>query len=170
MLKSSSTRKTKTTRKTSLRKSKKSTDIEVGSHTPSSSQKGSSDYCPESTDIRLKKNRESACRSRLKKKQQISHIQEEYDIMVSENTRIQQNIDCCSKRIEKLEDYNARIRKSIEYMQAQQNLILVILSHQGQAPSLSLEPLQTNLNDLISERRNAAKQEPAQAGSAGGLS
>ncbi|CAI2376589.1 unnamed protein product [Moneuplotes crassus] len=130
-------------------KPRRGTDAETGIHTPPCSHNGSSDGNSDNVKIRLKKNRESACRSRLKKKQQATQMQEEYDTLLSENTQIQQKIDCCKQRISKVEEYNARLKKSIENMQIQQNLVLTLLTQRKQIPSLYIKPLTKNLNDII---------------------
>lgn len=43
-------------------------------------------------ELRLKKNRESACRSRQKKKQQLEIIEKEYNMLKTENIKIQKNV------------------------------------------------------------------------------
>ena len=84
------------------KKDKRSDNEDTGINTPSSSLKckdpnynlnlGSSEENNVELDNRLKKNRESAWRSRLKKKQQLRDLQNKYNCMLAENIKTQQKV------------------------------------------------------------------------------
>lgn len=77
-------------------------DYEAHTQTPTSSVKGkifkTQSYCVDSTEDhkevedKLRKNRESACRSRLKRKVMVQHMEQEYEQLKKDHVKMQQNV------------------------------------------------------------------------------
>mmetsp|Transcript_21328 Transcript_21328/g.24521 ORF Transcript_21328/g.24521 Transcript_21328/m.24521 type:complete len:164 (-) Transcript_21328:37-528(-) len=100
------------------------------------------------SDLRVK-NRESACKSRKKKKLQIASIESEFENLKTENIKLQKNIDCYTERIKNMEQYNNRIKQTLEYMQLQQSLIMIYLCKEKQVSDSQKGPQMLDLNSFV---------------------